>query len=34
MQNLPAFNSIVNHMIENAKTPLEEITKRQENNVE
>jgi hypothetical protein len=34
MQNLPAFNSIVDHMIENAKTPLEEITKRQENNVE
>jgi hypothetical protein len=33
-ENLPAFDKIVNHMIENAKTPLEEMTKRQENNVE
>ena len=32
-EKLPAFNSIINHMIENAKTPLEEMTKRQEKNV-
>ena len=33
-EKIPAFNSIVNDMMENSKTPLEEIEIRQKNNIE
>jgi hypothetical protein len=29
MENLPGYYKIIDHMIDNAKTPLEEITERQ-----
>lgn len=33
-ENLPAFDKIVDNMIETCKTPLEEMEIRQENNIE